>query len=535
MRRLGHPAARPGLQLTAKSESLPAPVGGLNTRDPLAVMSVEYGVNMTNFIATPQGATVREGYQVRNTGLPGYVETLAGYTATVAGTDKLFAWSGTGIYDVTSAGAVGAAVVTGLSNARWKTVNFATIGGQFLVCANGVDAVRHYNGSSWVTWTTTGSPANPGEVSTTNSPNLTTWVNPIVHQRRLWFVQTNSATAWYLPINSIGGVATQFDFGPAFPRGGRLVALASWSVEGGDGLKNFLVAASENGDVVIYTGTDPSSATTWTIEATWRLAAPTTADCFFQFGGDVLYLSVDGLMPLTQYMQSTNTAVALSDAIRPTLAALSYANGSLNGWQIHDVLSKNLLILNVPQINPMSNVQFAYNTITKGWSLFTGWPAQCWATLNNIVYFGGYQQVCVAFAGFKDGAASDGTGGAIYTATAQQAFTYLENRARQKHFKLARLNLVSASPSPNFQLAVNTDFDTTPPANIGAAVPVVSSLWDVATWDSGTWAGSISNYNAWQSVANAGYCVSVIIAVSVLAETTWVSTDLIFEVGGVTT
>jgi hypothetical protein len=334
-------------------------------------------------------------------------------------------------------------------------------------------------------------------------------------------------------VNSVGGAATSLDFGSQFPRGGKLMALASWSLDGGNGIRNFLVAISANGDAVIYEGTDPSSSATWTISGTWRLGAPSAGKCLFQFGGDVLYLSVDGLMPLSQYMQDKQTAVALSDAIRPTLSALSLTQGSLSGWQIHDVLAKNLLVLNVPQIDPLANVQFIYNTITKGWSLFTGWPAQCWATLGNTTYFGGYQEVRIAFTGFKDGADVDGNGGAVYSAIAQQSFTYLEDRARQKHFTLARLNMVSAAAQPNFQIAVNTDFSTTPPANIGAAVPIVTSLWDIDLWDTAEWGGGISNYNAWQSVAASGYCASVILAVSVLAETTWVSTDLVYEVGGV--
>lgn len=531
MRRKGYSTTRrQGSEQVARSETLPAPIAGLNTRDPLGVAPVETAINLTNFIATPQGCDAREGYRIRTTGLPGYVETLAAYTGTIAGSDKLFAWSTTSIYDVTNPGTVGAAVVTGLTNARWSTVNFATSGGQFLVCANGVDAVRHYNGSAWVTWTSVGSPANPGEVSGVSPATLT---RPIMHQRRLWFVQENSTKAWYLPVNSIGGAAASIDFGPVFARGGKLMSLASWSLDGGNGIRNFLVAISDVGDAVIYEGTDPSSATDWTISGTWRLGAPATEKCLFQFGGDVLYLSVDGLMPMSQYMQNTLTTVSLSDSIRPTLSALSISQAGLSGWQVHDVLARNLLVLNVPQINPLQNIQFVYNTITKGWSLFTGWPAQCFATLRNQTYFGGYQQVCLAFSGSRDGADANGNGGSIYNATGQQSFTYLDERARQKHVTLARINLVTASSQPNFSLALNADFNTSAPANLGTVVPITTSLWDLAAWDDGKWSGGLTNYNAWQSANATGYCVSVIVAIAVGAPTTWVSTDIVYEKGGV--
>ena len=51
------------------------------------------------------------------------------------------------IYDVSSSGAVGAAAVSGLTNARHQHTMFATSGGQFLVICNGADGVRTYDGT----------------------------------------------------------------------------------------------------------------------------------------------------------------------------------------------------------------------------------------------------------------------------------------------------------------------------------------------------------------------------------------------------
>lgn len=525
-----------GQKRIARSVSLPAPVLGLNTRDPLSNMNPAYAINVVNCISTPQGVKGREGYRVRNTGLPSYVETIGVYTGVAGLPNKMFAWSGSGVYDITSPGAVGATVVSGLSNARWSRLSMSTIGGQFLVAANGVDPVMHYNGTSWVTWTMVGSPTNPGEISGVN-PNVLT--RPITHQRRLWFIQEGTSDAWYLPIDSVGGVAQKFSFGSRFPRGGKLLALASWSVSNNDGVQNRLVAISENGDAVVYEGTDPSTASTWYIAGTWRLAAPSTERCTFQFGGDILYMSVDGLMPLSSYMQSLTTQSSLSDTIRSKLSELSVSQGALAGWQLHDVLSKNLLILNVPQIDPKQNIQFVYNTITKGWTQFSGWPAQCWATQGTTTLFGGYQQVCTAFSGYRDGAANDGSGGTTIMAGAQSAFTYLDDylgvgaRALQKHCTLARLNLVTAASSPTIMVSVNADFSTDAPANPGAAAPTLTSQWDQAQWDQAVWGGNLSNSNVWQSVQAVGSCLSVNIVFQVLAETTWVSTELMLTVGGV--
>jgi hypothetical protein len=71
---------------------------------------------------------------------------------------KMFAAKSTDIYDVTTPGAVGAAVVSSLSSAYWQTVNFTTAGGSFLVLCNGADSVRNYDGTTWTTPSISASP-----------------------------------------------------------------------------------------------------------------------------------------------------------------------------------------------------------------------------------------------------------------------------------------------------------------------------------------------------------------------------------------
>jgi hypothetical protein len=513
----------------ANTHTTPSPVQGLNTRDPLAAMDPLCAVNFTNWIATPQGASVREGYRNYVTGLTGYVESLLPYNGQGAGSDKMFACANNGIYNVTTNGVAGAPLVTGLTNNKWTHASMAGTSSTYLVIANGVDNVRHYDGTTWTTWTTVATPSAPGQ---TSGVLLSSLRNPITHQKRFWFVQANSSKAYYFPVSGIGGAATAFDFGPAFPRGGTLTALASWSQDAGQGINNFLVAVSSEGDLVIYNGTDPSNAATFSISSTWRLGAPTTDACFFQFGGDQLYLSKDGLQPLSKYMQSSLTTFALTDAISPTISELSVSQSGLYGFQLHDVLSKNLLILNVPQIDPTQNVQLIFNTITKGWSLFTGWPAQCWATLNGDTYFGGLGKVCLAFSGYRDNANYNGSDGTTYIASCQQAANYFEKTSVLKRFTTARINLITLIGSPSLLLTVNTDFNTSAPASISAAVPPTSSLWGIATWGSSTWSAGLQNYNAWQTVSGVGYSGSIALAISVLGETVWVSTDWIYETGG---
>ena len=104
--------------------SLPAPVGGWNARDALANMAPTDAVTLDNLFPGVSSVALRGGYANHATGMTGQVETLMTYNG--GATDKMFAIASGSVYDVTSAGAVGAAVVSGLTNSRWEYANITT-------------------------------------------------------------------------------------------------------------------------------------------------------------------------------------------------------------------------------------------------------------------------------------------------------------------------------------------------------------------------------------------------------------------------
>src|SRR5579859_1485097 len=113
-----------GAQTISTPLSLPAPLGGWNTRDELDAMDPTDAVILDNFFPDFTGITVRNGSDVWATGLgTGHnVETLAEFRS--GATDKLLAACNGSIFDVSSSGAVGAALGTGFASNRWQSVNF---------------------------------------------------------------------------------------------------------------------------------------------------------------------------------------------------------------------------------------------------------------------------------------------------------------------------------------------------------------------------------------------------------------------------
>jgi hypothetical protein len=518
---------------------LPAPSKGMNTITGYAELSPEYAISATNFVAAPQGGlTIRQGYQQYTTGYSSPVTTLIPYYGLTKASNKLFAISGGNVYDTTSSGAIGTAVVTGLSSSSpyWQYAAQETANTTYAIAVNGVDAPILYNGSSWIHCSQSAT-TGVGIFSTTDQNNNAVSINTFVdvhnHNERLWFIQQSSTVAYYTDIGAIGGQLYAFDFGPQFKRGGHLHKIVSWTMDFGFGSIFNMAVISSRGDVVIYEGADPSNAATWNMLGAWELGTPVSQRCAIPIDGDVAYLSTDGLFPLSKYIQSTrvNIQAAFSYAITPTIQSLIQEWQDTEGWQMVIYPFGQLLIINVPQGNESGNIQLAYNFVNGGWTQFNNWPAECFVMFEDKIYFGGTNFVALAFEGFNDGADTSGNGGTSVIATALQAFSDL-NYQGLKSVRLLKPYITSGQSNPSVSVGINTDFDLS--SEVGQSTPVIPSgaLWDVATWGNAYWVGAALTPNQWFSPNTwPGEYIAVQVSMSAGTQTTWIATNFIVEPG----
>jgi len=186
----------------SRTASIPAPTGGLNARDAIADMKETDAVVMTNWFPSTASVDIRNGYQSHATGITGNVETLMAYN--YGTTSELWGIVDGEIIDVTSAGAVGAAAVTGLSNSRFEYILMGTAGGNYLMAVNGADDLQLYDGSAWLSIDAVSTPAITG-VTTSTISNINNFKN------RVWLIQKDTLKAWYLPVSSIAGAANAFE------------------------------------------------------------------------------------------------------------------------------------------------------------------------------------------------------------------------------------------------------------------------------------------------------------------------------------
>ena len=580
-------------QNTAKTASVPAPIGGWNGRDSLANMQPMDAVQMINWYPTPTDVTMRKGYTQSSTGITGAVNTLMNYPTTSG--YKLFAAAGTKIWDATSSAAT--QVYSSITSDKLQYVNITNTAGNFLVTCNGVDPVTIYDGSNWFSVATTttaqtissitrsgttatlttasphglitgnrvtvsGATSNEYNgtfvitktgastftyvMATTPAANATVvgtyttigitgvdssnFINVNLFKNRLYFTQKNSLNCWYLPVDSIGGAALPLYFGSIARNGGFLQAMGTRTLDAGQGADDYAVFVTSMGEVIVYNGTDPNTAATWLLKGVWQLGQTFSRRCFFKWGGDLLLLTQDGLVPLASALQSSrlDPRINLTDKIYYPISQAATNFYSNFGWQIQYFASENMLILNIPTSSGME--QYVMHTITKAWARFTGIQAYCWEPSgDNTMHFGGDGFVGNFYASSSDN-------GTNITAVVQQAYSYFDTPGQNKRFTMVRPILQSDGGLPSVLCGLSVDFQ--PIDNSGAISFNPSSqavaVWDTAKWDANNWGGGLITTRIWQGVTGIGFAGSInLTAVAQGIELHWASTDYVMEPGGV--
>lgn len=577
---------------SALTASMPSPIGGWNARDSVAQMPPTDAVSLTNLYPTPTDVQLRKGYSKKSIGITGKVNTVMNYagantqklfaaagtaiyncdTATATnvftvtndkfqyvnitnaggnflvacnGTDPTLIYDGTNwikmattstaatISSITRAGTL--ATMTTATPHGLVTGNQITITGNLPTAFNGTYVVT-VTGASTLTYVMASTPAS--DATTVGSylvnfgvtgVNSNTFINVNLFKNRLYFTEKNTLKVWFLPVNALGGAASPLDFGGIARNGGFLQAMATWTIDAGEGVDDYAVFVTNMGEAIVYNGTDPANADTWALKGVWQLGYIFSRRCFYKWGGDVLLLTQDGLVPLASALQSSrlDPRINITDKIYFAISQAADAYSSEFGWQVIYFAKPTMLIINVP--DPTGTQQYVMHTISKAWCNFTGIDTTCFELHNDDIYFGGDGFVGRFFDTFADD-------GAQIAATCQQAYSYFENPGQQKRFTMVRPTFLVDVGTPGIYAGINTDFQTQ--NNLGKVTfvqtPTTTAVWDAATWDNDVFAGNLVISRQWQGVTGLGYAGGINLnMVSAGIDVHWVSTDYVMERGSV--
>lgn len=499
-------------------------------------MQPDEAIFLKNIFPSRYGCKVRNGYMEYATNVgTGGVRTILPYVGTTTANNKLFACSQAAIYDVTAGGAAPANVLAfGISNTEsgyggWTL--FVTIAGHFLVYTDEANGYKLYTETTGL-WTTVTMGGGAGQISGVD-PATFAWVT--IFKSRLWFVPKNSASAWYLPVGSVTGAAVEFNFGNKFKHGGYLVALYNWTLDGGEGVDDYLVAISSSGDVIIYKGNDPASATDFNQKGAWYIGQiPVGRRIAGSFGGELYILSAYGLIPLTKLIAGAliqQQDIYVSRKINPLINEQMKATRTTIGWEVKLVPGDNLLLISAPKRTGLSYLQFVQALNTEGWSTFIDVPYNTADVWIDDFYIGDTSNRVLKYTGNADNVSLAGTGAVDIQFSVLQTFQEDGPVGAYKRAQFIRPVFI-ASAAPAYVAEVRYDYDLSELFGAPSASTVGGALWDSGIWDSSLWSVELAVVGNLRGASGMGRTMAVGIQGNSQAEVILVRTDLMRDVGG---
>lgn len=478
--------------MTSVPYTLPPPIGGLNAFNSIDAMPETDAIVMENFFPEATQVSLRKGNREHTTtrmetaSIADPVETLMSFSGE-DGTKKLLAVAGETIYDVTSA--TPSSLKTGLTNSRWEYTNYRNT----LIAVNGADTPQQYDGSTFSDAVYTG-PASSKDLS-----------DVTVYKERLFFLKKNTQSFWYGSAGNITGALSEFDVGRYLNLGGRLLTISSWTQDTGTGFEDMFIVVSEEGEVLAYTGTDPSSASTWSLVGRKQIPRPISKRAIKNVGGDLLITTEDGVYTFSSIFSGpgeTALVAQVTKKIQDLFRSYASSYSSAFGWDVAYVPRYRQIVISIPQVSLSVSKQLVSNPLTGAWTCFSNLNPVCLCVHDGDLYMGkGDGFVYKANTGNVDrsyNATTEAfTSQPIY-ARLQWAYNYFNDRSQNEYSARAYLKrFVAVMPvlkaniqQLEFNIGMDRDFSA---SSFGSVVSISSSgggssSWDTSPWDTTPWA-----------------------------------------------
>ena len=293
--------------------TIPPPFGGLNYLEALLNTQIPYAVYLDNWIPRKSFCEIRKGTQPY-TASPsavsgGAIRTLAphpGGNVVVGNGTRLDVYA-TSTTSYPGVSVTGLTVTSGL----WNYTQHSNK----IILTNGVDTPRVYDGSTFTTLTVTG-------------PTATSlWGCQSIKGRCFYWYQ-NAQSFWYCAAASFQGTMTEYKLDQFLIRDSKLIAVAPLTVDGGQGADDMIAFLFSSGEVLLYQGDDPGSATAWQQVGRFNIPIPMGPQCWTISGSATLVATQSGLVDLAKALQAgaidQSSSIGLGSAgSGPTSASVS--------------------------------------------------------------------------------------------------------------------------------------------------------------------------------------------------------------------
>jgi len=441
---------------SALRSNVPAPTGGLNTRDSESAMEPTDAVIMENWFPSQGSVSTRKGFIEYATGLSGYIETLIEYNA--GATRKFICCNSSQINDITNPASI-VSIGTGFTNARWQWANFNA----YLIMVNGADTPQTFDGTTLAASTISGSGLTVSQLDGIN-----------IHKNRVYVWSSNAQDVWYGATNAIGGVFTKFQLSRVAPFGGNLVSMMTWNLDGGNGVDDYAVFLMSSGDVLLYQGSDPA---TWALLGTYKIGRPIAIRGAKKVAGDIMMITDQDFVFFSEVFKNDGAVTQRSKLSGAAIDAVN-SYSSNYGWEVVLYPKGGWLMVNVPVATNQTYIQYVINTITGTATKFTDMNAVTWGNYNNNIYFGGNGKVYKADEGFSDNSN-------YIVCDVQAAYSNLGS-PQEKTVNSFR-NIIKADGTVAINAIVNFDYGKEQTSQDVNSSVASGSFWDVSFWDVALW------------------------------------------------
>jgi hypothetical protein len=536
-------------------------------------------------------------------------------------TQKMFAAQTAKLFDVTANTPV--LVASGRTSGNYSSAQLANLSGYWLIAVNETgDPALRFNGTTWenldtstiATWVNNTAYGVGARAKDVSSPTQTTyWRCTVAHtsaaggtfatdragaaagkwvsaasdgvswitgptgtpvefgknlsyvakyRNRLFFVETKSMNVWYLDLDAIGGVLKKIPMSGAASLGGYILFLANWSIDAGDGIDDKLVVVTSEGEALIWTGSNPEDSNNWRQEGRYFVGRPMGMNAHTQVGGDLLILTVEGIVPISQAI--TKSAGEME------LAMISRAIKRM--WR-EEVVLKNLfpwtirrwdeyggIFVTFPGGTEGNRYCLAMNSVTGAFARAVGWDALCFVKLRADMFFGTQDGLIMQMdrTGYDDGNHRK----IPYVATLVGGWEMFQARSQLVVWRQARAVFTSGASEPFVpQLDACTDYIiVVPPPPEAGPDPGILDVWDqgkwgpdmggppppvptppqraqYAQWDQPGLSRPVNRNTMWVSIGKTGFSHAPIVQVTVAQQARpdveLVSIACVFDQGGV--
>jgi hypothetical protein len=311
--------------------------------------------------------------------------------------------------------------------------------------------------------------------------------------------------------------------------------MATWTIDNAAGIQEYALFISSEGEIAMYSGSDPSNSSTWLIVGIFRVGRPVGRRCFVKIGSDVVVISADGFFPVSKALLTDRSQVedAISNKIINLVNNDVQNYGSNFGWSATLYPIGNKVIINVPQVEGSIQYQYVMNTITGAWCRFTNWNANCFATLGDSLYFGSNlgSGANTAFVAKADTGFSDG--GAFIFGEAKTAFRYFGAPGQQKRITMVR-PVIQTAGVMRASIGMDMEFSDKIPAGSPTFSGTSGTAWNTGAWNTFPWGDISSVKKDWQGVSGIGDAGALHMKiVNNATAVQWQSISYVYEVGGV--